>query len=150
MFILLSFIGILIGVLIARYTKEELNPGKKYFILIERVCLIIISLILIYNYKISWTVLLGLAIGYFLNINYLVFGLILVLTNNIYASLIIFIYGLPYGSMLKNNKINKILKDLVLFLLPILLLNNFNLTNELISIATGVLFIKGVNWKYKN
>ncbi|MBU0930354.1 MAG: hypothetical protein KJ623_04770 [Nanoarchaeota archaeon] len=150
MFILLSFIGILAGILIARYTKEELKEGKKYFIILERICLILISLILISNYKISWVVLLGLIAGYFLNIIYLVFGLTLVLTNNMMLSIIVFIYGMPYGSMLKE-KTKKVLKDLVLFLLPaLLLINNFNLTNELISFAVGFMFIRGVSWKYKS
>ena len=153
MYSLLSFIGILIGILIARYTKEELIPGKKYFLVIERICLILISLIIIYYYKPSWTIFLGLIAGYFIEINYLCFGLILVLTENLLVSLIIFIYGLPYGTMLKKEKTKKVLKDLLLFIIPILLLiNNIGLIyqKELISFAVGMLFMRGVNWKFKS
>ena len=89
MFVLLSFIGLLAGILIARYTKEELAQGKRYFLWIKGICLIIISLILIYQFKLSWVILLGLIIGYFIDVEYLCFGLVLVLTQNFLAALIV-------------------------------------------------------------
>src|SRR3989344_6764908 len=148
MYSLLSFIGILVGILIARYTKEELKQGKKYFLWMERISLILVSVVLIYYYKPSWTVFLGLALGYFIELNYFAFGLILVLTQNIIASLIIFIYGLPYGSMINKEKTKKILKELILFTTPaLLLIDNIGIAyqKELVSFAVGMLLIRGAN-----
>ncbi|MDD5649525.1 MAG: hypothetical protein PHF86_03795 [Candidatus Nanoarchaeia archaeon] len=147
MFLLLSFIGILIGILISKYTKEELIPGKKYFLIIERICLLLIAVILVYNYKLSYTIIIGLILGYFLSIEYFFFSLVIIATNNLLISLIVFIYGLPYGSLIKTKKV---LKEFILFIIPItLLLTNLNLTNEIVSLSVGYLFMRGVNWKFK-
>lgn len=147
MFLLLSFIGILVGILISKFTKEELKPGKIYFNLIERACLVVITLILIYNYKLSWTVILGLILGYFLVIDYFIFGLILVTTSNFLISLIVFIFGLPYGSLIKTKKV---LKEFILFIIPtILLLITLDITKEIVSFCVGYLLMRGVNWKFK-
>ena len=150
MFVLLSFIGILVGILIARYTKEELAQGKRYFLWIKSICLIIISLILIYQFKLSWVILLGLIIGYFIDVEYLCFGLVLVLTQNFLAALIVFIFGLAYGSLLKNDKFKIILTNLILFLIPLVfLIINTNYTKEIMSFVIGILLIRSLNWIYK-
>lgn len=152
MYSLLGFIGILVGILIAKYTKEELKQGKKYFLWIERISLIIIFLILLFNFKLSWLVLIGLVAGYFLPIEYLAFGLAIISFENIIIACLVFIYGLPYGSLINKDKTKRVLKELILFILPVLLLiNNFGLIyqTEIISIAAGILLIRGVNWKFK-
>ena len=150
MFVLLSFIGLLAGILIARYTKEELAQGKRYFLWIKGICLIIISLILIYQFKLSWVILLGLIIGYFIDVEYLCFGLVLVLTQNFLVSLMVFIFGLAYGSLLKINKLKFILINLILFLIPLVfLVLNIGYTKEIMSFVIGVLLIRSSSWIFK-
>ncbi|MBS3163649.1 hypothetical protein J4427_03080 [Candidatus Woesearchaeota archaeon] len=152
MYSLLSFIGILIGILIAKYTKEELKQGKKYFLWIERASLILILLVIAFNFKLSWLVLIGLMAGYFIPVQYLAFGLILTSFENIIIACLIFIYGLPYGSLINKDKTKRVLKELILFIIPaLLLINNFGLMyqKELISVAAGILLIRGVNWSFK-
>lgn len=151
MYSLLSFIGILIGILIARYTKEELKQGKKYFLWIERISLISIFLIILFSFKLSLLIIIGLAAGYFLPIEYLAFGLILISSENIAIASLVFIYGLSCGSLLKE-KTKSVLKELILFITPLLLLiNNTGLVyqTEIISIAAGILLIRGVSWKFR-
>lgn len=145
---LTSFFGILGGLLLNKIAKEEIKLGKKYFNFIIRICLVIISLILMYNFKASWTVLLGMILAYFIGFNYLFFGLSCVILDNFLLYVVIFIYGLPYGTILGNNK--KILNELILFLIPLILLyNGLNITygTEIASIIVGFLLMKAIKWK---
>jgi len=144
----LSFSGILFGLLLRKIAKEEIKPGKKYFSVLMKICLIIISLILMYNFKISWTILIGILLAYFIPFNYLFLSLSFIIINDFLLFIILFIFGLPYGTLIKDNK--KILKELILYLIPIILLiNNLNLTfgREIASLCVGFLLTKTIKWK---
>ena len=63
---LISFIGLLIGILLARISPEEMKPGKKYFILLKKIILIAIIVSIFYYSNISlFGVFIGAFIGYF-------------------------------------------------------------------------------------
>ncbi|MDD5133754.1 MAG: hypothetical protein PHD81_04995 [Candidatus Nanoarchaeia archaeon] len=151
----LSFFGLAIGLLLAILCKEELKSSKKYFLLFEKICLLVIFVILMYSFKLKWTVLLGIPMAYFFKEDYFYLGLSL-LSNNFLVTSFVFMFGLPNGSLLYSDKviIKKVLMNLLLFLIPaIFLLNVFVPYQEyLISFAIGALLIRTVNikWKLKN
>ena len=134
---IISFFGLLIGLILINKFRSELNDIKKFLKFVAFILIISIILRLFMFINFSYLFLLGMIIGgivnYFLKNNYLYFGNILILTNfmnninKIFFSILIFIIGLIYPVLNKiNNKI--FLISLSLFALPfILLLTNFNL-----------------------
>ncbi len=148
---LLTFSGILFGILLKKIAKEEIKQGKKYFQIMIKILLVIIAFILMYNFKISWTIIIGILLGYIIPLNYLFFGLSCIILDNFLLYIIIFIIGLPYGSLINKNK--KILNELILFLLPMLLfIGNINVVykTEIASIVAGYLLTKSLTWKKKS
>ena len=120
MFYLISFLGQFIGWFIANRTEEELKDGRKYFLVLTN--LLIASLIIFsiyYSFNI-YLLIIGLIIGFFINREYLFFS-VLAMRNDVLLNSLIFIYGLPYGSL--NYKSIKILfMNIPLFFIPFLLL----------------------------
>jgi len=143
---LIAFSGLLFGILLGYINPEELKPGKKYFKIFCLLVLFSILLVLFFSYKFSIIGLaLGVAIGFFLKKEYFYLGLSVVasytLGLNLLLSSLVFVYGLPYGSLLilKSKKIWKeIMFDLILFLIPFLLLIN-NIVSNYINIFVGFL-----------
>jgi|SRR3989338_8536912 len=101
-FYIISLLGQYIGYILASKTKEELKQGKKYF---KLTCLILLLLIGVYSLTVSFNVILlviGLILGFLISKEYLYFGLI---SNNVFIASLIFIFGLPYGTLnYKNTK----------------------------------------------
>ena len=117
---IISFSGLLIGMLLAFTAKEELKPGKKYFLLLQKLTLLLILIFLV-NF---FNVILYLRI-----IIYILF--ILLMTFNIKSqviypalaavfflssknpelfitnSILIFLYGFPTGSLFAKKLIKK-------------------------------------------
>ncbi len=137
--LILSFLGLIIGIFLGKVTKEEIKPGRKYFNYLQLLILITIIISLLFLVKFSLIFLLLLVIGFLFEIFvkyeklYFYFGLYALfsyLTSKDYlvlASSLIFIYGLTYGTLVYENKklINKtILISLVLFFITFLLLFN--------------------------
>ena len=117
--ILLSLIGIILGIVLARIAKEELNLGKPYLILFKNVLFLIISIVTVYFlYQISITIsvvllvvliflLTFMLIKYspYLEIAvYLFFMTPFILIENqtyiLSATSLLFIYGFPVGSLI--------------------------------------------------
>ncbi len=150
---IISFFGLLIGLILINKFRSELNDIKKFLKFVAFILIISIILRLFMFINFSYLFLLGMIIGgivnYFLKNNYLYFGNILILTNfmnninKIFFSILIFIIGLIYPVLNKiNNKI--FLISLSLFALPfILLLTNFNLSynNFLLGFSIGGLAV---------
>ena len=154
---IISFIGLLIGILLAKLSPEELKPGKKYFILLKKIILIAIVISIIYYSKLSlFGLFIGAFIGYFFKKEYFYFGLALVVSLqltkfNILLASLIFIYSLPYGTLLKKNIIKEININLALFLLPLLfLINNLYLSYDslLSSFIISALIVKLIKNEY--
>ncbi len=134
---ILSFLGLIIGYILASKTKEELNPGKKWFIAISITALILLIIIsfknnIYFNYEFFISVLIGALLNYFIKRIYLFLGLIAALLNeNRLITIIIFIFGLSYGTIeyikFKNMGYKSILINFILFISPIILLfQNYN------------------------
>ena len=156
MYKIISFLGLIIGIVLAKIFKNELRDIKNFLKILGFILIIIIILKLIFLVDINLMFLIGSVIGilmnYFLKNNYLYFGFILVLTsflddtNKIYFGILIFIYGLVY-SALNNMTKKKIIIMLISFALPfIFLLTNLDLTynNFIVGFIVGGLAI-GIN-----
>ena len=138
--IILAFIGLVIGSILAFFTKEELVQGKKYFKFSKKIILLILIVLFLFkafpNYllvlvffilgiliavlfkKVYFYLGLGLFFSFFYSSNFL----ILVLT-------LIFLFGLVQGSFISfhfgynKKRISKTLfVNLILFLIPVLLI----------------------------
>ena len=102
------FLGLLAGLIIANFTKEEINANRRYFILTKYLLLLVLSLTVSYFYKDYkfWYIyfILGVIMGHFLRILFLYLGIILGSTVNLdnnkllIVSSIIFLFGLIYSS----------------------------------------------------
>ncbi len=148
---IISFLGLVIGYLLAKNIKEELIPGKKWFLILSRLMLLILIIILLkFNFEFLIALIIGIILNYFIKKIYLFLGLILALNiNNILLSLIVFIFGLAYGTLeyIKFNKINyrSVLINFILFIMPILILfNKFTMiyNNVLTGLAVGGMIIE--------
>ena len=120
--LIIALIGIIIGVLLGRIAPEELNKGKKYFILLKKILFLIMLIVLGYFLKGNYLLLtLSQIIGFglfYLNIkkygwylegiNYLFFVVFYFLNTDFNFKLIIssllFFYGLPLGSLIYHEK----------------------------------------------
>ena len=156
MYKIISFLGLIIGIVLAKIFKNELRDIKNFLKILGFILIIIIILKLIFLVDINLMffigIILGILMNYFLKNNYLYFGFILVLTsflddtNKIYFGILIFIYGLVY-SALNNMTKKKIIIMLISFALPfIFLLTNLDLTynNFIVGFIVGGLAI-GIN-----
>jgi hypothetical protein len=129
---LISFLGLIIGYIIAHNTKEELNLGKKYFELFAGLILLsLIFLLIKFDLYFLIGIILGIMINYFIKKIYLFLGISFLL-NNLLLSFLIFIFGLFYGTLdyIKFKKINynDILINFILFIFPLILIKlNINL-----------------------
>jgi len=121
--LLVSLTGLLFGLILARIAPEELDPGKKYFFLMNEILfygILLFSMFLFYLENYYWTFLpIIYLVLYFIVIrkqkrllkeimNYSFFIIVYVLLiinlkNNLLIILpsLIFIYGLPVGTLFK-------------------------------------------------
>ena len=142
--VVIAFLGYPIGILLAYLCKEELVKGEKYFKNLSLILIfIIISLSFIIAEKSYLFIILGVIIGYLINKEYLFLAL---LKSNFYTNLLVFMYGIPYGT-LKYKKEKAIIIDAFLFFVPIIILYYFPIDLNSISTGglTGILLRKGLN-----
>jgi hypothetical protein len=158
LFAIISFLGLIIGLILSRKFKTELKDINKFLKVIIFITLISIILKLAFLASFNLLFFIGLLIGilitYFVKNNYLHFGFILMLSNfisdmnKIFFSVLIFIIGIIYPALI-NVSIKRIILSLVLFALPfILLLINISYNNFIIGFSIGGLII-GIKQYYK-
>ena len=123
---LISFSGLLIGMLLAFTAKEELEPGKKYFFLLQKLTLLLILIFLLnfLNINLYLRITIYILFIFLMTINIKsqiiypaladVFFLSLKDINLfITNSILIFFYGFPTGSLFAKKLIKR--KKLVVF-----------------------------------
>ena len=108
--IMIIFIGIIIGIILGKITKEELKPGKKYILFFKNVLLAGIFVVSIaYSLNIIMSIVLVLILIYLLIfkfkfndiIVYASFAFIyFIISKNILLPVLMFIYGFPTGSLM--------------------------------------------------
>jgi len=149
---ILTFVGILLGVLLAYLARDELKSGKKYFILFYKTLLFILIIYLLYLSEINWW-LLGIILGFLFSLVfselYFFLGLAVFSSLNIYVAFITFLIGLPYGTLLYTKKRIKyyLVYSLVLFFVPaLILLVNLPLTFVYSFVVGGIfsLFLRKI------
>lgn len=147
----IAFLGLLVGYLLTFLAKEEIKPGKKYFIIVERAILIMLALVLLSQVWATKTFIIpfiiGLVMGYFLKIRYFYLGLALAASVTlsmevfVLVASLIFLHGLPYGSV--SSKLKLPLHS-ILFFVPILIMLFFspNNVNLLLPFVAGTLVLQ--------
>ena len=113
-----AFSGLFVGMLLGYITKEELKPGKKYFIWMQNIILILAAIFVLYSFQfhIILFILIGLiltlALIYFKPkaiIGYIILAVLILLiiedTNFfLLTSSLTFLYGFPTGSLILTKK----------------------------------------------
>jgi len=134
-----AYLGIIGGLILAKIAKEELKDGKKYFLLVQTLLstLIIGFFLYFYNLNIILVFLISFIALAFLfyfrkhkhlpKLSYILFGFVFYFSSKIEAlfileSILIFLYGLPSGSLDYRKKIVKVLLGYLPFLILGLLL----------------------------
>ena len=125
----IAFLGLIFGLLLRKYTLEEIKQGRYYLFILSKLTLFFILIAVVYYSPISLASIIAFVIGflsvYLIKRIYFYLGLTLFLSflinNNLILiiSSLIFIYGLTKGSYIAQNK--EILNSFVLFMLPFLL-----------------------------
>lgn len=131
---IISFLGILIGMLLAFTAKEELEPGKKYFMLMQKIILLLIIIFLLNFFNINLYLRIIIYILFILlmiiniksQIIYPALGVVFFLSSKdinllITNSILIFLYGFPAGSLFAK----KLIKKKKSFVLKNIFLNYF-------------------------
>lgn len=142
----LAFIGLIVGIFLAKFTKEEFKSGRKYFVLLCRIVLFVLIVYLLYLVEINWLVLgfvLGVLVAYFFSNVYFYLGLGVFSSLNVYVAFLVFLFGLPYGTLIyhQGRLKKKVLGSLIFFFIPVLmLLVNIPIT-LVYSFVAGALFI---------
>lgn len=107
---IIVFLGYLVGYVIKYFTQDELKAGKKWFVLMQKTLLVLLAIGCLYYVKLSWMLVIGVLIGFF-SVKYLkiyfYFGILSVLSLMYKNYLIVinslmFLFGLPYGTMKKD------------------------------------------------
>ena len=147
----IAFCGLLVGYLLTFMAKEEIKPGRKYFAILERALLITLALVLLSQ---VWTtkvffipLIMGVLVGYFLRFRYFYLGLALAASVTlpmdmfVLVASLIFLHGLPYGSI--SSKL-KLPFHMVLFFIPILIMLFFSPNNVglLLPFVAGTLLFQ--------
>ncbi|MEK6876849.1 MAG: hypothetical protein AABX63_05510 [Nanoarchaeota archaeon] len=137
-----AYLGLLVGTILIRMAPEEQKPGRKYFILLEKILFLAILALPLYYFKIN--IILSLVLLSFvaalmlgnkikLNKSYLVyflFGFFFYLGSRfidlfVIEAVLIFLYGIPNASLslsLKNKNYNDVLIKNLTFFVPIAIL----------------------------
>jgi hypothetical protein len=151
------FSGVYVGALLAFISPEELKPGKNYFKAFENTLLVFIILILLYAYDANIFVLifLGVVLSIFLyytcentpvnQIAYFLLGIAFYFAAKsvdlfIIISTMIFLYGLPLGSMYVARRLKRSKKTI---LTDVLL--NFGFF-VIVALMTNLVVLYRTNW----
>jgi len=118
---IITYLGLLLGVILIKLAPEEQKPGKKYFILFKKILFFLIIVSILFYYKINiilTTILLLFTIILILNgkislnkssLVYFFLGIIFYLSSRIFdlfivESVLIFLYGIPNSSLILKKK----------------------------------------------
>lgn len=140
----ISYLGLFVGFILAIIAKEELKQGKKYFLFLQKVILLLIFIFLLLFIKLNYILILLILVFVLIYIlkNYLKKGfnelpyIYIILSTIFYISSkkldlfviessLIFLYGLPTGTLItkkdKEESIINILKNVGFLIVAIVL-----------------------------
>lgn len=148
---IVSFLGLVVGVLLSKLAVEE-KISEKYFKWMKRVIVFILLISLLYYAKTNYFILfLGVVLGFLISVfaeEYIILGISLATAflfskETIFlTAVLIFLYGLPYGSLYKEKLTYFLIKNMAYFFIPFLiLLFDFSGMNMLmVGVCSGALF----------
>ena len=134
MFYIIGFLGQIAGYFLGMNSPEEMKSGKKYFIILKYIFLISILIYILTQPFNLYLLIAGLILGFIIKNEYLAFGC---LPIHYIPSILIFLYGLPYGTELyiKKNYKRMLINAIYFIPLIVILISNYNLT----SLGLGLL-----------
>lgn len=141
---IIAFLGLIVGNLIAKYTKEEIEQGRVYFYASKRLLLFILAVILsltfLWNANALIFFIIGLIASKILKLPYSWLGLALVASiNPLLIATLIFVYGLIDGT---SNKL--ITKNALAFFIPFSLLLTNAPADLLTKFAAGAILYAAI------
>lgn len=117
---IISFSGLLVGMILAFTAKEELEPGKKYFFLLQKLTLLMILIFLVnfFDIRLYLRIIIYILFIFLMTFNiksqiiYPALAIIFFLSSKnpelfITNSILIFFYGFPTGSLFAKKLIKK-------------------------------------------
>ena len=152
-----SFLGVYVGALLAYIAPDELKPGRMYFRALMNAILVLIPLFILYAYNanIFVLILLGAVASVFLyftsetspvnQIAYFAMGIAFFFGTRtvdlfIIVSALIFLYGLPLGSLYVSRRLKKSRKTVFTDMLL-----NFGLF-VILALMTNLVALYIINW----
>lgn len=126
---IIAFFGIFVGILIGKFTREEIRNNRTYLIVLGKIIIAILIFTIILFTKNYGLLFIGVLIGFlsaYILSEFLFLGLQLGINLFLYkdvtlvTSFLVFMYTLIYGSLLRATKISfsKILILFIMFFLP--------------------------------
>lgn len=142
----LAFSGLLVGIVLARFCREEIEPGKKYLVPLKVALMVLLGLGLLAATYMHYTFfIMGCLVGYVFKKPYFYLGLAMAsaigmpLKMVMFVSSLVFSYGLPEGSLLSAWK-KEVVFSALLFSIPFaLLFADFEMVQFLSFAAGGIL-----------
>lgn len=136
---IIAFLGLIVGNIIAKYTKEEIEQGKVYFYASKRLILFILAVILsltfLWNMNALIFFIMGLIASRILRLPYSWLGIALVASiNPLLIATLIFVYGLIDGTSNKT-----IIKNALAFFIPFSLILTNTPADLLTKFAAGAI-----------
>jgi hypothetical protein len=157
---LLAYFGVVVGLFIATMTKLEVRQGHKLLEMLKQVLIFIIIGVFLYYSRndllfLGLGIILGLLLGYSFKYLYFYLGIAMSLSFLIFQDLligiVIFLVGLPSGSLISNLKKKELhkylIKSLIFFFIPFLIL----LIPANLSVLIGLMiggFIYELKWPF--
>src|SRR3989338_2784998 len=142
---IVAFLGMVSGIITGRLAKEEFNENRRYVLFISRIILSILIVFLSYKSGSILSFLIGLVAGFFLTATYLYLGLAVASTLaspfSFVVSTLVFLYGIPYGTLSFNTLNWRIIfLHMIFFLAPFSILMIWpSYSNVLVSLSSGLL-----------
>ncbi len=138
---IVSFLGLILGIILAYIAKEELKQGKKYFIFLQKVILTLIFFFIFYYLKLNIFFIIILSLIFFILIylynekikTYYIYPFLAILfyfsSKNVelfkIQAFLIFLYGFPTGSLLtkvkKRNYLEIFIKHISFIIISLIL-----------------------------
>lgn len=124
---IVAFLGLIVGLVIGYYTPEEFKDGKKYFILLQRLLVLVILFFVMFlnGFQIFWIIVALFAVSTAiyqidlkLPIYYAFLGVLFFLgskSQNMFliTSGLTFLFGLPSGTLIEKKKLKTVLMCLI-------------------------------------
>lgn len=144
--VLVVFSGLIFGYWLKKIVKQEIKEGKKLIEICGKIILFLLVIIFLYGIWENYLIILGFILGFFILGNvYFYLGLGLFLSGfNFLVALLIFIYGLFFGS-LNLKKVDNACLYFFWFFLPFVLFFWKHVENYdylILSFVAGALFRK--------